>query len=84
VFSRNGIAWGSGAVHNTQALEDATRLMNPNRISPDAPHHIKTWEQPSVITGDLSAEIIRLKEQEGKPLLAHGAPDLHAASRQPD
>jgi dihydrofolate reductase len=65
VFSRSGKLGES-----TQALQDAARHSGDprNAISP----HAQTWAKAEVIGGDLKAGIERLKQQDGKFVLAHG------------
>jgi dihydrofolate reductase len=67
VFSRTG---SISQATTTRALEDATRL----RTAPEAsvPSNPGSWTTPIIASGDLAAEIARLKRQDGKPLLAHG------------
>jgi len=67
VFSRTGLA----ATATTRALEDATRL-EPGADAPVSAAIAESWTNPTVASGDLSDEIARLKQQDGKPLLAHG------------
>jgi dihydrofolate reductase len=67
VFSRSG---SIGQTTTTRALEDATRLRTAPEAS--APSNAASWTSPMVASGDLAAEIARLKQQDGRPLLAHG------------
>ncbi|HET6620182.1 MAG TPA: dihydrofolate reductase family protein [Dongiaceae bacterium] len=67
VFSRTG-AIGQGTT--TRALEDAIRVRTAAEAP--APSNLSSWTSPAIATGDLAEEIARLKQQDGKPLLAHG------------
>jgi dihydrofolate reductase len=67
-FSRKGAI---GAASTTRALEDATRLRKEDDAAP-APSGASSWTNPGIVGGDLAAEIARLKQQPGKPILAHG------------
>jgi dihydrofolate reductase len=66
VFSRT---WDekNGNAATTKALEDALRAEPLDRS-----RGVASWERPRVASGDLAAEIARLKEEPGKDLLAHG------------
>jgi dihydrofolate reductase len=67
VFSRTG---SIGQATTTRALEDAIRLRTAAEAP--APSNLSSWTSPAIATGDLAEEITRLKQQDGKPLLAHG------------
>lgn len=72
VFSKGGFVDKTSYGQTTQALKDATRIdsekgVNTVAISPYA----STWTNAAVAT-DLVAEIAKLKQQEGKYILAHG------------
>jgi dihydrofolate reductase len=67
VFSRTG---SIGQATTTRALEDAIRLRTAAEAP--APSNLSSWTSPAIATGDLAEEIARLKQQDGKPLLAHG------------
>ena len=67
IFSRTG-AIGQGTT--TRALEDAIRVRTAAEAQ--APSNLSSWTSPTIATGDLAEEIARLKQQDGKPLLAHG------------
>jgi dihydrofolate reductase len=65
VFSRSGLA----DTATTEGLQDAQRHRPlKGALSP----HAGSWKQAEIITGDLATEIRRLKQQDGKPLVAHG------------
>jgi dihydrofolate reductase len=68
VFSRTG---SIAAAPTTRALEDATSLRNPGDAAANAAG-ASSWTHPTVAGGDLAGEIARLKQQDGKPLVAHG------------
>jgi dihydrofolate reductase len=68
VFSRTGSV---GKASTTRALEDATRLHKANEASA-APSNASSWTSPTIASGDLAEEIARLRQQPGKPILAHG------------
>jgi dihydrofolate reductase len=67
VFSRTG---SIGQATTTRALEDAIRLRTAAEAP--APSNLSSWTSPAIATGNLAEEITRLKQQDGKPLLAHG------------
>jgi len=71
VFSRTG---SISQATTTRALEDATRVRTAPEAS--APSNPGSWTTPIIASGDLAAEIARLKRQDGKPLLAHGGASL--------
>lgn len=68
VFSRTG---SLGEVSTTRALEDATRLRKESE-APVTPAKASSWTKATIASGDLAEEIARLKQQPGKPVLAHG------------
>ncbi len=63
VFTTSGAADGA----TTRALEDATRL-RPTSVAPD----LTGWREARLLTGDLVAEVDRLKREPGGDILAHG------------
>jgi dihydrofolate reductase len=67
VFSRSG---SIDRATTTRALEDAIRMRTAAEAP--APSNLSSWTSPAIATGDLAEEIARLKQQDGKPLLAHG------------
>jgi dihydrofolate reductase len=67
VFSRTGL----DDVSTTRGLEDATRLVGAGN-APVSAATAESWRNPTICHGDLADEIARLKQQDGKPLLAHG------------
>ncbi|HEV8388890.1 MAG TPA: dihydrofolate reductase family protein [Dongiaceae bacterium] len=68
VFSRTGAV---DAAATTKALQDATRLRKDGN-APANPATAASWTNPGIASGDLAEEIARLKQQPGKPILAHG------------
>lgn len=64
VFSRSGQLQAA----TTQALADAKR----QRTEETAASGPSSWTTPGVASGDFASEIARLKQQPGKPILAHG------------
>jgi dihydrofolate reductase len=68
VFSRTG---SISAASTTKALEDATRQRTES-AAPATPAILASWANPGIASGDLVEEIARLKQQPGKPILAHG------------
>jgi dihydrofolate reductase len=67
VFSRTG---SIGKASTTRALEDAMRVRTAAQAP--APSNLSSWTAPAIASGDLAEEIARLKQGNGKPLLAHG------------
>ena len=57
----------------TRALADSKkdRLGDRQSVTPTAAV-LKSWAEPTVARGDLAEEVVRLKEQPGKFILAHG------------
>jgi dihydrofolate reductase len=72
IFSRTGIKDGAQADRTTQALAEA-KARNAQRlgVTPTAAV-LQSWAEPTVASGDLVEEILRLKEQPGNFILAHG------------
>lgn len=67
VFTRKGLE----QVSTTQALADATRLRPQGSVAA-MPANLASWTNPGIARGELAAEIARLKQEPGKPILAHG------------
>jgi len=65
VFSRSGQLPSA----TTQALADARRQRTEEATSAAA---LSSWSNAEIASGDLASEIARLKQQPGKPILAHG------------
>jgi len=72
VFSKKDQIETSTLEQTTQAFKDATRLDLENGINPLTKESISTWTNVPIASGDLATEILALKEQEGKFILAHG------------
>jgi len=64
IFSRSGQLQAA----TTQALADAKR----QRTEETAASGPSSWTTPGVASGDFASEIARLKQQPGRPILAHG------------
>lgn len=72
VFSKTGQIETSTLEQTTQALKDSTRLDLQNGINPLTTASISTWTNVPIASGDLATEILALKKQDGKFILAHG------------
>jgi dihydrofolate reductase len=73
IFSRRGLEKDPKAAATTKALEDARE--NAKRTGHSAKavaSNIESWAHPRVASGDLTEEIRKLKNEPGKPILAHG------------
>jgi dihydrofolate reductase len=71
VFSRRGLPASENAeTEATRALVDA-RARAPRSRAEASPAH-KTWADAHVVTGEVGAEIIALKHEQGADILAHG------------
>ena len=70
VFSRQGPAILRN-VAATASLDDARANAGTGRSAEPQPG-AASWAEAYVASGDLAAEIARLKAQEGKPIVAHG------------
>jgi dihydrofolate reductase len=64
VFSKNGL----------KDNDTSGALTSTNKIQPADNKHgdLSSWENATILNGDLHKEITRLKEGDGKPLLVHG------------
>jgi dihydrofolate reductase len=73
VFSRSGIKEGDVVDRTTRALADARndRAGRRTGVAPTAAV-LRSWAKPTVARGDLAEEVVRLKEQPGNFVLAHG------------
>ena len=70
IFSRTGIK--STQVDPSPALAEAkARNAEQHGITPTAAV-LRSWAEPTVASGDLVEEVLRLKEQPGHFILAHG------------
>ena len=72
VFTRKGIGTVGDRAYTTTALKDAGEMMKEKGLSFSATAAMESWKDAQVLTGDLSEEIIRLKQQPGKDIVAHG------------
>ena len=74
VFSKKGFVGQTNAGLTSQSVKDNNKLdsekgINLSKtISPGA----ASWANVPVASGDLETEISKLKQQDGKPILAHG------------
>ena len=66
VFSRKGIPAAT-----TLGLEEAIRLRS-ERGERELPAKVASWNDARVVTGDLAEVLRRMKQEPGKPILAHG------------
>jgi len=71
VFSKNSSIKNSGEELTTRAFEDASKINKPEGLKTST-QNLATWTNAAVAAGDLKEEIIRLKQQPGKDILAHG------------
>lgn len=78
IFSRTGIEDGPQGDRMTQALADARAHDAKARDAGERPRVtptvavLQSWAEPEVARGDLAEEILRLKQQPGNYILAHG------------
>jgi dihydrofolate reductase len=72
IFSRKGIKDDTQADQTTRAFAEA-KARNAERlgVTPTAAV-LQSWADPTVASGDLVEEVLRLKEQPGHYILAHG------------
>jgi dihydrofolate reductase len=72
IFSRTGIKDGTQVDRTTRAFAEAkARNAERHGATPTAAV-LQSWAEPTVVRGDLAEEILRLKEQPGNFILAHG------------
>ncbi|MDR7133215.1 dihydrofolate reductase [Lysobacter niastensis] len=72
IFSRKGIKDGTRVDRTTLALAQAkARNAQRHGVTPTAAV-LQSWAEPTVARGDLAEEVLRLKEQPGNFILAHG------------
>lgn len=72
IFSRKGIKDGTQVDRMTAALAEAkARNAERHGVTPTAAV-LQSWAEPTVARGDLAEEVLRLKEQPGNFVLAHG------------
>lgn len=72
VFARHGIKDGTQVDATTRALADARRDQIGQRTVTPTAAVLRSWANPTVVSGDLAQEVARLKEQSGDFILAHG------------
>jgi len=77
VFTRKGFIEPTNENLTTTALKDA-RINSEGlfNVSDTLSLHAQTWTKAKVATGELVDEILLLKQQEGKIILAHGGADF--------
>jgi dihydrofolate reductase len=72
IFSRKGIKDGTQANQKSREFTEATaRNAERHGVVPKAAA-LQSWAEPTVAGGDLVKEVLRLKEQPGNYILAHG------------
>jgi dihydrofolate reductase len=73
IFSRKGIKDGTQVDRTTRAQADARAddIVARQGVTPTAAV-LQSWAEPTVARGDLAEEVLRLKEQPGNFILAHG------------
>lgn len=72
IFSRKGLKDDTRADQTTRAFAEAkARNAERHGVTPTAAV-LQSWAEPTVAHGDLVEEILRLKEQPGNFILAHG------------
>jgi len=73
VFTRNP-AFDPARGPNTKAMRDAeaARKAAGSGSTTPTPEIARSWKEPAVYAGDLAEAMRRLKEEPGKPILAHG------------
>jgi dihydrofolate reductase len=64
VFSKEGPA----ILEAARAATDKARAAQPDKVQPGA----ESWANAYVASGDLAAEVAKLKAQDGKPMVAYG------------
>ena len=72
VFARHGIKDGTQVDATTRALADARRDQVGQRSATPTEAVLRSWANPTVLSGDLAAEVARLKEQSGNFIIAYG------------
>jgi dihydrofolate reductase len=70
VFSRRGPAFLKDV--NTTASLDEARANAGSTQSAELQPGAESWAEAYVASGDLAEEVMKLKAQEGKPIIAHG------------
>jgi dihydrofolate reductase len=72
VFSRKGFLEPTTANLTTNALKSALRIRSEKSPGSEVSPNASGWDKVTVVCGDLTYEISRLKHQDGKFILAHG------------
>jgi dihydrofolate reductase len=72
IFSRNGIKDGTQVDRTTRALVDAKADRTGGSEVTSTAAVLQSWAEPTVARGDFAEEVLRLKEQPGRYILAHG------------
>jgi len=74
VFSKKGFVNSPSVELTTSAFKDAVRIKRSGELnlSQDTIADNTDWKNPKIAAGELTEEIIRLKKQSGKDILAHG------------
>jgi dihydrofolate reductase len=72
IFSRQGIERGPQADRTTAALAEAKARNAARHGATPTAAALKSWTEPTVASGDLVEKVLRLKEQPGNYILAHG------------
>jgi dihydrofolate reductase len=70
VFTRKGITSVGDPTQSTTALKQSNEIFKdrPRTATPA----MKSWQEALILTGDLREEILKLKSQPGKDIVAHG------------
>jgi dihydrofolate reductase len=72
VFARHGIKDGTQVDSTTRALADARRdRIGQKNVTPTEAV-LQSWANPTVLSGELAEEVVRLKKESGNFILAHG------------
>lgn len=69
VFSKNGDMDVTRGLHTTRSLQDA---MKQRPVKAPAAENLGNWADTRVAAGDLKEEILKLKNESGKDIFAHG------------
>jgi dihydrofolate reductase len=67
-FSRRGLEHATTTTALHEALDSPEERAKNKSRSPGTDN----WDTPEILSGDLAAELLVLKQREGKPLLVHG------------
>jgi dihydrofolate reductase len=72
IFSRRGLGDGTQAQRTSAAFAEAKARNAQRHGATPTETVLKSWAEPLVASGDLVQEVLRLKEQPGNFILAHG------------